>query len=115
MTDAKADCMPACKDDFAFGNLPETARRAYGPDCSLQGRIARVRKHAAIRTFNYLYIVLTDAKADCMLACKDDFAFGNLLYYLMRLCKQRMAAQLVYYVTYILAALIYNDIGIALI
>ena len=36
LTDAKADCMLACEDDFAFGNLPETARRAGGPDCSLR-------------------------------------------------------------------------------
>ncbi len=31
-----------------------------------------------IKWHDIILKVLTDAKADCMLACKDDFAFGNL-------------------------------------
>ncbi len=47
LTDAKAACMLACKDDFAFGNLPCTARRAFSPDCSLQG--IGLREHVSAK------------------------------------------------------------------
>ena len=41
-------------------------------------RIAGARQRVAIRNFYFFILVLTDARADYVLARKDAIAFGNL-------------------------------------
>ena len=41
-------------------------------------RIAGARQREAIRNFYFFILVLTDARADYVLARKDAIAFGNL-------------------------------------